>query len=184
MAVALPPAMRTAGMPANGKRMTRRGGNVPRALTFNLLSGEPLPEGEMDAAAYSASAAENLVWENGCAYLSSSASSALPPPPPLSAPSAPPPAAVPAAYDVMPFARDDDASRRANEAIAPIERELTQLNLVKDRLEREYHRMPLSKGRTAEERRNKEEMEEKLKELNTRIFELKTRLRSLVTMRR
>ena len=193
--VAAQPALRTAGMPAYGKRAARRGAPAPRALSFHLLSGEPLPatsvggDAAIAASAAATSVRDSLVWENGCACR---ASSAPPPPPP-----APPPhlhhvlpaapslaSTMPVGGEVMPFARDDEASRRATEAIAPIERELMQLSMVKDRLEREYHRMPLSAGRTAEERRSKAEMEERLNEIAKRTFELKARLRALQPMRR
>jgi len=84
----------------------------------------------------------------------------------------------------MPFAVDDDVSRRATEAIAPLEKELLNLSLIKDRLEAEYARMPIGGGRTAAERRAKAVCEERLDEVKSRMSALRMRLKTLQPIRR
>jgi hypothetical protein len=144
------------------------------------------------AALQAASPTQSLVWEKGCAYVVDTGEQAAAPLNPTCG-RAPPAetavvdAALPpplCASSVMPFARDDELSRRATEAIAPIERELMQLSMVKDRLDAEYARMPLSAGRTVVERRRKAELEAKLDELHLQMGHLKARLRALMPMRR
>eukprot|EP00966_Prymnesium_polylepis_P173631 4016486-Prymnesium_polylepis.1 len=58
-----------------------------------------------------------------------------------------------------------------------------QLSLVKDRLEAEYARMPLSAGRTAAERRHKAELEAELERLTAQMSSLRGQLRALRTAR-
>lgn len=84
----------------------------------------------------------------------------------------------------MPFAVDDAVSRRATEAIAPLERELLSLSMQKDRLEAEFARMPLGGGRTAAERRSKAQCEDRLNEIKARTSALRMRLKALQPIRR
>ena len=79
---------------------------------------------------------------------------------------------------------DDALAQRSHAAVAPLERELMQLAVQKDRLEAEYARMPLSAGRTMAERRNKTRVEEQLDELDKRMASLRGRLRELRVARR
>ena len=59
-----------------------------------------------------------------------------------------------------------------------------QLSIQKDRLEAEYTRMPLNAGRTAAERRNKLQMEQKLAELQRQMGAIRASLRGLRVARR
>ena len=93
-------------------------------------------------------------------------------------------AVLEAAKDVVPFAVDDELAQRSHEAIAPLERELMHLSVMKDRLEAEQTRMPLSAGRTAAERQHKQLVEERLTELNRRMVDIRARLKKLCVARR
>ena len=93
-------------------------------------------------------------------------------------------AVLEAAKDVVPFAVDDELAQRSHEAIAPLERELMHLSVMKDRLEAEQTRMPLSAGRTATERQHKQLVEERLTELNRRMVDIRARLKKLCVARR
>ena len=198
-------APHTAGLRAAERhakaRATRRGNpHEQKPHSFNLFSGAPLQE-----PAGQRSPPRDLVWKNGVAYIAPTTRAAPPPPPPAALAPAPPPAAPapapqpapqyappplyqPGAVDsntsVMPFAVDDDLSRRATAAITPIERELSQLSQQKDRLEAEYARMPLTAGRTAAERRSKQLCEERLDEIAKRMSTLRLQLKNLQPMRR
>ena len=79
---------------------------------------------------------------------------------------------------------DDALAQRSHEAVAPLERQLMQLSVQKDRLEAEYTRLPLTAGRSAAERRNKSMIEEKLEQLRTEMGALRGQLRTLRVARR
>ena len=196
------PAMapHTAGLPVAAKhRATRRAVPNARERSFNLLSGEAT-----DEATGATPRASHLVWEKGVAFIAPTrnvqALPVAPPyvPPPAAAPAqpsvpappwahAPLPPSIPelsASQDAVPFAIDDDVSRRATEAIAPLEKELLSLSMQKDRLDAEYARMPISAGRTAAERRSKALCEERLNEIAQRMGALRLKLKTLQPMRR
>lgn len=193
--------MRTAGMPAY-PRVSRRGGPAMRQPAFNLLSGETLGMATTPPPAQSVAA--QVVWEGGCGYLKPAAEetacagmlpAAVVATPPLAPRPSAPACAGPAAAEgaapaasasvgLMPFARDDDLSRRSNAAMAPLEKELMQLSMHKDRLEREYARMPITAGRTAAERREKALLETRLQEIAQQMSRTKAQLRTLQPLRR
>jgi hypothetical protein len=85
---------------------------------------------------------------------------------------------------LLPYAVDDAVSRHRIEQVAPLERELMQLGLHRDRLEAEYARMPLSAGRTVAERKEKALLEARLGEIKLQMNQVKARLRALQPMRR
>ena len=192
-------APHTAGLPVAAKhRATRRAVPNARERSFNLLSGEAT-----DEATGATPRASHLVWEKGVAFIAPTrnvqALPVAPPyvPPPAAAPAqpsvpappwahAPLPPSIPelsASQDAVPFAIDDDVSRRATEAIAPLEKELLSLSMQKDRLDAEYARMPISAGRTAAERRSKALCEERLNEIAQRMGALRLKLKTLQPMR-
>ena len=92
----------------------------------------------------------------------------------------PPPAEHPAHPAVMPFAVDDAETRQRRAKVAPLEQQVMALSLERDRLDAEYSRMALGSGRSAAERRRKQEAETRLNELGAQINGLRKALRTSV----
>ena len=189
--------------------VSRRGAPAPRQPSFNLLSGErmtpPRASGTRIAwrdGTYRVPA--DAPHDISDAHVPPAAVVGTPPlmmqpeppfTPPKGAPQ-PPPQAAPQQQmhppqpqqplgtsalhsEIVPYARDDDISHRATEAMAPLEKELMQLSMHKNRLDAEYARMPLSAGRTVAERREKALLEARIEEISKQIRQAKSRLRSL-----
>ena len=193
---------RTAGLPVQARQRlgARRSAPVHRQLSFNLLSGEalsPAPSSTAESsegggalagsapgvgAEFGGAAAAPLVWQGGCAFLAGGGEQTERPAAPVA--SCGLDTAVHAQADVVPFAVDDALTRRCAEAVAPIERDLMQLSIQKDRLESELARMPMGAGRTAAERQSKSILEARIAEAGQRARELRATLRTLRPMRR
>ena len=78
----------------------------------------------------------------------------------------------------MPFAVDDAETRQRRAKVAPLEQQVMALSLERDRLDAEYSRMALGSGRSAAERRRKQQVESRLTELGEQLNGLRKALRN------
>jgi hypothetical protein len=77
----------------------------------------------------------------------------------------------------VPFAVSADATSQGTAERAQLEVRHMELSLERDRLQMEYSRMPISRGRTLVERRQKAALEERLESLAAELGALNVRLR-------